>query len=229
MQVDGLELILKWSRSRRTIGLTVTTEGKLVVSAPRGTSRESIAQALEKHRPWIEGKIAERKEAWRRLPAGAVFFLGQPYPLKVTPGAPASVNLELGGVRLRLPGEIAGLWPLLQDWYQREAESLIRARVDHYAARLDVAVGQLEVRHWQRRWGECRPHQGGILRFNWRLILLPPEVLDYVVVHELVHLKVSGHNSRFWRQVVQVLPDYAARRRWLNRWGAPFLLWQPEV
>ena len=65
------------------------------------------------------------------------------------------------------------------------------------------------------------------LRFNWRLIMLPPEIIDYVVVHELAHLLAPGHNPRFWGVVAAILPDYQARRRWLNRYGSPFLLWQP--
>ena len=83
----------------------------------------------------------------------------------------------------------------------------------------------MELKDWKRRWGECHPD--GTLKFNWRLIMLPPEVIDYVVVHELAHLKVPGHNPRFWGQVATLLPDYASRRRWLNRAGAPFLRWQP--
>jgi hypothetical protein len=81
-----------------------------------------------------------------------------------------------------------------------------------------------ELRDWKRRWGECQVD--GKLRFNWRLILLPPEIIDYVVAHELAHLQVPGHNPRFWREVEAVMPDWAPRRRWLNRYGAPFLLWR---
>lgn len=64
------------------------------------------------------------------------------------------------------------------------------------------------------------------LRFNWRLIMLPPEIIDYVVVHELAHLLAPGHNPRFWNVVAAVLPNWQKRRQWLNRYGSPFLLWQ---
>ena len=72
-----------------------------------------------------------------------------------------------------------------------------------------------------RRWGECRLN--GPLRFNWRLILLPGKILDYVVAHELAHLQTPGHSPGFWRLVEQVLPDYRRGRQWLNHYGAPFL------
>ena len=96
----------------------------------------------------------------------------------------------------------------------------------HFAASMGLTPGPVELKGWKRRWGECHPD--GTLKFNWRLIMCPAAVIDYVVVHELAHLKVPGHNPRFWGQVARVLPDYAVRRRWLNREGAPFLLWRPE-
>jgi predicted metal-dependent hydrolase len=90
---------------------------------------------------------------------------------------------------------------------------------------MELAVPPLEVRDWRRRWGECHPDR--TLRFNWRLVLLPPEILDYVVVHELAHLIVPGHPPPFWQEVGKYLPDYAPRRRWLKQYGGPFLLWRP--
>jgi predicted metal-dependent hydrolase len=102
----------------------------------------------------------------------------------------------------------------------------VAARVGLFAQAMGLKAGPIQVRDWKGRWGECHLEKG--LRFNWRLILLPPEVLDYVVVHELAHLKVPGHPREFWHQVAKVLPDWALRRRWLNREGAPFLVWEPK-
>ncbi len=84
----------------------------------------------------------------------------------------------------------------------------------------------MELKEWKRRWGECHPD--GALKFNWRLIMLPAEIIDYVVVHELAHLKVPDHSPRFWSVVAKVLPDYDSRRAWMNRSGTPFLLWRAE-
>ncbi len=225
---DGLEVSLKWSQRRKSIGLMVTAEGTLAVSAPYGTARETIAMALEKHRAWIERKLAERKEAWTRLPQGVAYFLGQPYRLAVAREGSEPVRLEVAAKRLRLRQAGPGLWPQLQTWYHREADRLIRARVGDYAASLGLKVRHIELADWKRRWGECHPGPAR-LRFNWRLIMLPPPILDYVVVHELMHLKVPGHSTRFWGEVEAVLPDYGARRRWLNRYGTPFLSWQPSL
>jgi predicted metal-dependent hydrolase len=133
------------------------------------------------------------------------------------------VALNPGEIRVKAATADAA-WPLLTAWYREEAARLIRERVSHYARVLGLEVKRVELRQWQRRWGECRPLED--LRFNWRLILLPPEILDYVAVHELTHLREPGHTPRFWQGVERVLPDYRERRRWLNHYGTPFLIWR---
>lgn len=220
---DGREASIRWSRRRRTIGLTVTGEGEVVVAAPQGTPQARLMQALTRHRDWIARKVAERQESWARLQDGAVFLQGQAYRLTLLSAAAAPVALDAGEIRVRAATEAAA-WPLLRAWYRREAERQIRQRVNHYAREMGLQVLRLELREWKRRWGECQPQEA--LRFNWRLILLPPEILDYVTVHELAHLQAPGHTARFWQGVEQILPDYAERRQWLNRFGTPFLFWR---
>lgn len=218
----GQEVPIKWSRRRRTIGLTVTARGQVIISAPQGSSPDLLMKVLHRHRVWIARKVAAREESWSRLQEGAVYFLGQAYHLALDPAAQGPVALGPGEMRVRAATS-AVAWPLLLAWYHQEAEWLIQERVEHFARAMDLKVRRVELRQWRRRWGECRPKED--LRFNWRLILVPPAVLDYVVVHELTHLKEPGHTPRFWQEVERVLPDYRERRKWLNRYGSPFLLW----
>ena len=120
--------------------------------------------------------------------------------------------VTLKGEEIRVwPGADNSLWPTLRAWLGRQADAHINARVAAYAPQLGVKVRPVEMREWRRRWGECHPD--GHLRFNWRLIMLPPEIIDYVVVHELAHLLAPGHNPRFWGVVAAILPDYQARRQ----------------
>jgi predicted metal-dependent hydrolase len=219
-----LEIAHKYSPRRRSIGLTVTVDGKVVVAAVSGVSQSRIAQALAQHRDWIARKVAARKEAWSRLQDGTAFYLGKPYRLAVALGPKATVALDREEIRVRLP-KTGDFWQLLQAWYRQEADRLIEARVHHFARLMRLKVGSAQVRDWKQRWGECHPEKG--LSFNWRLILLPPEALDYVVVHELAHLQVPGHPPAFWRRVAKIMPDFATHRRWLNHSGAPFLVWRP--
>jgi predicted metal-dependent hydrolase len=222
--VSALDITYKFSPRRRSIGLQVTTEGKLVVTAPAGASRASIGRALERHRDWIERTSAARQEAWERLRPGTAYLLGQAYRLVVVPGGQESVELSSGEIRVRQGPRGPAVWLALKDWYWSRAGVHLGMRVQAYAAKMGLKPRLVELRDWKRRWGEC--HLDGKLRFNWRLILLSPAVIDYVVVHELAHLQVAGHNPRFWRAVEAVLPDYAQRRQWLNRDGSPLLLWQ---
>jgi hypothetical protein len=219
------EFTLKWSSRRRTIGLTVTLTGELVVSAPVGTGADTIAQAVNRHREWIARKITERRDAAARLAPGRAYYLGRPLPVRFTHGTPPHVELAAGALVIRLPGPEADPWPQLAAWYRTAAGPHLVDRVRHYAMVMGLTVGALELCDWQRRWGECRPARG-LLRFNWRLILLDPKLVDYVVVHELAHLEIPGHPPAFWRRLGEVLPDWAARRRRLNRDAAPMLGWR---
>jgi predicted metal-dependent hydrolase len=223
MTLDNLEIDYRISPRCKSIGIMVTAEGRVVVAMPRGTSKENLDRALEKHRRWIERKVAERRAAWARIRTGEVYFLGEAFRLTVLKGATGAVSLNGEELRVPLP-EGADLWSRLVGWYAERAFRLLQDRVRHFGGSMGLKTGPVELKGWKRRWGECHPD--GTLKFNWRLILCPLEVIDYVVVHELAHLKVPGHNPRFWAQIEKILPDYAARRQWLNRRGAPFLLWR---
>ena len=107
----------------------------------------------------------------------------------------------------------------LQEKELRErAKSVFAERVAYFARQIDVTYGKITVRDQKTRWGSCS--QAGNLNFNFRLILAPPEVLDYVVVHELCHRRQMNHSAQFWQEVAQVLPDYRKRKAWLaeNGW-----------
>jgi predicted metal-dependent hydrolase len=213
---------IRWSRRRRRVALVVTDQGELVVYAPMSASQKVLEGFIEKNRAWILQKQEERRRAWAQIKPGQVYYQGQAFPLRLVPESPEPVRLLENACHLA--GDPEEVWPRLLAWYLKEAEFLLVHRVKEFASRMNLTPPPVEVRDWRRRWGECRPGQS--LRFNWRLVLLPPEILDYVVVHELVHLKVPGHPPSFWREMGKYLPDYAARRRWLNRQGGPFLAWR---
>jgi hypothetical protein len=205
----------------------VTTAGDLVVAAPVGTPPQTIQHALETHHAWVMRKLAERREAMSRIEPGQAYYLGRAYPVRLVGNTLKTLRLVDGEMHLGRCGSTAKTWELLRDWYRQEAQRLLTDRVRHYARLMKLKVDRFEVRDWRRRWGECRPRDG-LLRCNWRLMLLPLDILDYVVAHEVTHLAVPGHPPRFWQRLAKVMPDWAARRRWLNRYGSPFLLWEPE-
>jgi predicted metal-dependent hydrolase len=118
-------------------------------------------------------------------------------------------------------------WRISEQEGRAAARELIRMLVDEEAPELGVEVRRIEVRAQRTRWGSCSAN--GTLSFNWRLVLAPLEVLDYVVVHELCHLRVPDHSSRFWRLVESRRPDWRRRRDWLSAHGGELLAFRPSA
>ena len=137
INLADLEIEYLFSPRRRSIGLTVTAEGKLVVAAPRGTSKAHLARAVAQHRDWIERKATERQEAWGRLQEGTVYFLGRPYRLAVANRGREQVSLQDGEIRVQ-PGAAGSLWPALRAWLKQRADAHLQDRVAHYAPAMGV-------------------------------------------------------------------------------------------
>lgn len=107
--------------------------------------------------------------------------------------------------------------PELENLYRARARRQLEGRAAYFAERMGVSYNKISVRAAKTRWGSCSAQ--GNLNFHWKLILMPPEILDYVVVHELAHRKEMNHSARFWAEVEKILPDYDRRRKWLKDYG----------
>jgi predicted metal-dependent hydrolase len=202
---------------RRTISLEVTKEATLIVRAPLRAPVQVIDRFIREKQDWIEKKLAEarsRPEApHRTFTNGELFlFLGKTYPLEVLPESDAGISLgeKIYVGESRLPE----CRDLLRAWYAQRAMEIFPARVAGFAAILDYRPKKIRVSDTRRRWASCST--SGTLSFCWRLILAPPEVIDYVIVHELVHMRQPDHSPRFWEKVGQAMPRYKEHREWLR-------------
>lgn len=202
---------------RRTVSIEITPGAALVVRAPLRAPDTWIQEILEGKRGWIEKKMAEMRArpspGVRQFCDGEEFlFLGKPFALAVLAGSDAGITLadRLYIGEARLP-ECRNL---LQAWYTRKAAEILPVRVAGVAAILDYVPKKIRITDASRRWASCS--STGTLSFSWRLVLAPPEVIDYVVVHELVHLRQPDHSDRFWKKVGEAMPGYAEHRRWLR-------------
>ena len=202
---------------RRTISLEVTKEATLIVRAPLRAPVQIIDRFIREKQDWIEKKLTEarsRPEAPHRTFAnGELFmFLGKTYPLEVLPESDAGISLcekfYIGESRLPECRD------LLRAWYEQRAMEIFPARVTGFAAILDYRPKKIRVSDTRRRWASCST--SGTLSFCWRLVLAPPEVIDYVIVHELVHMRQPDHSPRFWEKVGQAMPGYKEHREWLR-------------
>ena len=209
---------------RRTIGFTITTEG-LVVSAPQRVPLYEVDAALQDKAGWVVRKLAEmstRQQSaaearvdWRH---GTVLpYMGQPLTLLLDTAAPkgTAVATAVDGalcLRLALPEHATApqICKATQTWLLRQARQHFEERLHLFAPRLGVQWRKLALSNATTRWGSAS--SSGNIRLNWRLVHCRPEVIDYVVVHELAHLRVMDHSPRFWATVGSVMPDYAALR-----------------
>ena len=222
--------IRRSTRARRA-RIVVDPSGVEVVVPHRMPLREVEPFVAEKH-DWIERTLRRYRAAdaaGRRVElrdGGRVPYLGRDLALSVTvePGRlRPHVALKGGALRVKLgrPGPEA-LRDALERWYRRRAREEVALRLDAAAARAGAAYTRLTIRGQRTRWASCSDR--GAMSFNWRLLLAPEEVLDYVVEHEVAHLEVMGHSRRFWALLERRCPDYRARERWLRRYGATLRL-----
>ena len=216
---------------RRTIGLTVGAEG-LSVSAPRWTPLAEVEALLRHKSRWVLDKLTQARQRqaqaataaidWRegaRLP-----YLGQALTLRLDPHqahGPVGATLQDGCLWLGLPLDAAPerLRDAAQAWLLRQARRRFTERLDHFAPQLGVRWQRLSLSSAHTRWGSASAD--GSIRLNWRLIHFGESIIDYVVVHELAHLREMNHSPRFWDHVEAVLPDYAERRGALRDEAVP--------
>lgn len=221
---------------RRSIGFSVGPHG-LAVRAPKWVPLHEVDAALQEKSAWILRKLQEVRERHARLAehtidwrdGASLPFLGQTLVLKLDPEH-AFANAELmtaepgepsSVLRLSLPHHASPdqIRDVVQAWLMRQARCVFQQRLDHFAPLLGVQWKKMALSNAGTRWGSAK--SDGSIRLNWRLVHFKLSVVDYVVAHELSHLREMNHSPRFWDTVQSVLPDYAALRQQLKNEAAP--------
>jgi predicted metal-dependent hydrolase len=205
---------------RRSIGFVIGVDG-LTVSAPRWVGIGDVEGALREKSAWILRKLHEQRERARRLQAARVDwrdgstipFLGRSVVIRLDPQAGgALLDAEAGALRLGLPQAAAPaqIRDAVQSWLQRQARRVFEERCQLFAARLGVRMRRLALSSAATRWGSAS--RNGSVRLNWRLVHFALPVVDYVVTHELAHLREMNHSAAFWDVVRSVLPEFESAR-----------------
>ena len=224
--MTDLSYAVRRSRRARHARVEVTPAGVELVVPSRMALRRAEALVHAK-RPWIERTLRRMREAQSVVPAvrlangGELPYLGVQLPLRVREEPDrvrAHVARRGSGVTALVPAPAeAHLRPAIERWYRRRAREEVAARLAAAAARVGASYGALSIRGQRSRWASCS--SSGSMSFNWRLLLAPPEILDYVVEHEVAHLEVLDHSDRFWKLLARRCPEYRERERWLRRYG----------
>jgi predicted metal-dependent hydrolase len=230
--------VARSKRRRRTIAFQMETPLVLKIMAPMRASLKSIHAVIEKQRGWIRRRLAQLQQPLRLLTTPQTFqdgerftYLGHDYKLCVTHHAVEpqgckllphrlQVNAHAGNLNTKDKQAEVRLEILL--WLKKRAKEKFQKRMDVWAKRLGVSYTKLVVANAERRWGSC--NSKNVIRLNWRLILAPLPVLDYVVVHELCHVRNKNHGKLFWAQVASVMPDWKTRRKHLHTIGGGLVL-----
>lgn len=215
MPETGYELIRS---KRKTISVSITDDARVVVRAPLRAPRALIEGFLSQKRRWIAEKQCLAAQRAAAHPQGG-FLNGEEFPYL---GRKLMLAVSDRATRIEAVGGVLAFpkaWlPLAQDrlrlWYRSEAEAVLGARLSAISERTGLRPASVGVTDARHRWGSCGAN--GSINFTWRLVTAPPEVIDYVIAHELAHIRHLNHSREFWGCVGSIMPDYMDKKKWLR-------------
>ena len=215
---------------RKSIGIIVDKDSNLVIRAPIKTDKEKIKEVISDKSEWIleklekVGEIKPAPKPKEFLSGEKLSYLGRKYRLKVKPADidKARIKLYQGRFLIDYPKAFEGddgkrisvIRDALTEWYRGKAKIKIKERVDKYREELGVKPNSIKIKNQKTRWGSCSSLDN--LNFNFKIIMAPMSIVDYIVVHELAHLIYDNHSREFWQTIKSIIPDYEERREWLR-------------
>ena len=209
---------------RKSIALVIENDGTLVVRAPYRVSQKEIEQIVREKTNWIRERQAyARKHFWapHRFEEGELYYyLGVAYPLRIIDTHEGLLFTKTNFLLAKK--EQAHAPRFFADWYRSQARRVLHERASSLASRHQLTFKALRITSARSRWGSCSSR--GVMNFPWRLVMLPLEIIDYVILHELAHLKIQNHSKHFWNYLEQLYPSYRAPRKWLRENGGKFNL-----
>ncbi|PUU93094.1 MAG: putative metal-dependent hydrolase [Halanaerobium sp.] len=217
--------------SRKTIGIIVNADQELLVRSPKRTSIRQIKSLLTKKEDWIIKKLAKMSEIkappkTKDFISGETFlYLGKEFKLKLAAEVDLNdikVILEQDRMVVNYPAELEenkqkrkmAVRKRLISWYRSQAKIKINELINIHKNNLAVEPNKIVIKKQKKRWGSCSSKKN--LNFNWKIIMAPIFVIEYLVVHELVHLIHPNHSKKFWQTVAEIIPDYEEKKEWLR-------------
>ncbi|HAI74044.1 MAG TPA: M48 family peptidase [Candidatus Moranbacteria bacterium] len=213
---------------RKSLALAISSDATLIVRAPMKTSLEYIEKIVAQKSDWIARKMREiqrwPKAIEKKFIAGEEFsYLGEKYQLEITESLKIKLNKNSDCKELFFPKVF--LWRAKErmfGWYKKQALQEISSRAETIAQKLNLNYQSIKISSAKTNWGSCGPKNS--LNFNWRLIMAPESVIEYVIIHELTHILEKNHSRKFWNKVEAVMPEYKKRRKWLRENGKMLVL-----
>lgn len=217
--------------SRKTIGISVSLNHGVKVSAPKRISDKQIAKIVNEKASWILKKLSYLESIKSEVPKhnftdGEKFLvLGKKYTLKINISLSVnypSVVLSDNYIIVNLPKDITGDLPdlvrkHLVDWYKSYTKEVVSERIKYFSNKMDVMPTNLIIKDLKSIWGSCTPRN--TININWRIIMAPLDIVDYLIVHELTHIKIKNHSKEFWQMAESVYPNSKTCSKWLKENG----------
>ena len=210
-------------RKRRTMAIQIVPPGKILVVSPLGVPEDIIKRRVRSKGSWIVKKLIQLRDIKLKNP-DTIFtdrrqflFLGKNYPLYILKNGRKIPKVFFREDRFSMELyeiDYDRMRKAMEKWYLKKADRIINDRIEVYVNEIGRRPRIVKVKEQKRRWGSCTAK--GNLYFNWRCVMAPPSIIDYIVVHEMSHLTIPNHSKRFWQKVGSVLPDYKKRRKWLK-------------
>jgi hypothetical protein len=207
---------------RKTLALIINPDGTLVVRAPLKLSNQRIEELIRQKADWIRiqrAKILLQQTAAQPkqfINNEEFWFLGESYPLKIVRNPRKPLVITATHFELDIDSQPRAR-QVFEAWYRLQARSIFSKRCDLIAQRLGLKHYRLRLSSARTRWGSCS--RLGTISLVWRLVMAPSPVIDYVIIHELIHLRTHNHSKAFWTQVEEEMPDYRTHVRWLKEHG----------
>ncbi|MCH4888631.1 M48 family metallopeptidase [Acidaminobacter sp. JC074] len=217
------EYEVKYS-NRKSIEIRIEAGGKVVFKVPKKTPDHIIEDVIEKRLKWIEEKLGVVEKAFksRDFETGTmVYYLGEKVPLKITRRKTdkGKISFVQGEFVLIIPEDYTSdhIKQMLIALYKKMLSPLIKERIHHYQNHFKVRPKKITIRDQKTRWGSCS--SSGTLSFNYRLLMAPLSVIDYIVVHEMTHMEHMNHSKSYWKRVHEIMPDYKSKEKFLKEKG----------
>lgn len=215
---------------RKSLGIKLDENGNIFVRAPMGLSRKQVDRILSEKASWILThqnslqKLSKEREEKRYISGTDIYYKGEKYNLHITRVEnkkkqkvvlKTSIKNEIDIFTVDLDEKY--IRRFLETWYKEEARRILTEKVDYYGKFFSRSHENIRIKSMKTRWGSCSAK--GNLNFNWKIIMAPEEVIDYLVVHELSHLVEMNHSANFYSQLSRILPDYKTHQKWLKENG----------
>ena len=223
ISINELSFEINYSDKRKSMDIIVDRNAKLFINVPKHTKIKPIREFVKEKEFWIYRKLDQKDALLKRSlhkteKLHSLFYMGKKYPVIFKNNKQNSNSVLLKNGKFILNSKTKkDLMPHIVNWYSLHAKTIILHRLEKFQNVTGLVPTKIRVMDLGNRWGSCSSNN--ILNFHWKVILSPSKIIDYVILHEMIHMLEKSHNSEFWKKLGKFMPDYRSRKQWLAQNG----------